>query len=313
MSWIISRISYSAVRGGVLISSPVRASRKPVIDVGDVMLDAFRTFTPDARRTSRRDFVPVSPFAIGVTIHRPSNTDDPERLARIVEALGDLGLACVWPVHPRLRERMKQLDLPANVHCVEPLSYFEMLVALEACRSVITDSGGLQKETYWAKKPCVTVRGETEWVETLDGGWNQLWDPVREIAAIGDSRRRPTTRPGGPFTGTERRSETHCGRRAQASLVMTNLLLIALEFPPIQAAGTFRPLRFLTHLPKFGIRPIVVTFDPDAARRWESACSQSRLRQRRCRAIRRFTCSTWLAIEPDRPAPKARGGTTSEV
>jgi UDP-N-acetylglucosamine 2-epimerase len=152
---------------------------KPVIDVGDVMLDAFQTFTPEARRTARRDFLRGPPFAI-VTIHRQSNADDQERLARIVEALGGLRLACVWPVHPRLGEQMKQRDLPINVHCVAPLSYFEMLVALETCRFVITDSGGLQKETYWARKPCITVRSETEWVETLDGGWNQLWDPVRD-------------------------------------------------------------------------------------------------------------------------------------
>jgi UDP-N-acetylglucosamine 2-epimerase len=164
---------------------------KPVIDVGDVMLDAFQTFAPKARRTARPDFVGASPFVI-VTIHRPSNTDDPERLAHIVEALGKLGLACIWPVHPRLGDRMRQRDLPANVHCVPPLSYFEMLAVLEACRCVITDSGGLQKETYWARKPCITVRSETEWVETLEGGWNQLWDPAREpLQAV--LERRPAT------------------------------------------------------------------------------------------------------------------------
>lgn len=164
---------------------------KRVIDVGDVMLDAFETFMPVAQQSVRPHFPGSSPFAI-VTIHRPSNTDDRERLARIVKALGELRFPCVWPVHPRLGERMKQNDLPANVRCVAPLSYFEMLAALKACSCVITDSGGLQKESYWAKKPCVTARSETEWVETLEGGWNQLWDPLSEpLQSVLD--RQPTT------------------------------------------------------------------------------------------------------------------------
>jgi UDP-N-acetylglucosamine 2-epimerase len=164
---------------------------KPCIDVGDVMLDAFNSFTPDARQMAAPEFLGASQFAI-VTIHRPSNTDNPERLGRIVEELGRLELDCIWPVHPRLSEGLRQGDLPPNLRCVSPLSYFEMLAALQACNCVITDSGGLQKEAYWAKKPCVTVRGETEWVETLDGGWNQLWDQAdRPLRSALD--RKPTT------------------------------------------------------------------------------------------------------------------------
>jgi UDP-N-acetylglucosamine 2-epimerase len=174
---------------------------KPAIDVGDVMLDAFQTFMPEVRRSK---FTRDAPFAI-VTIHRPSNTDDPERLMAIVKALGTLPLTCVWPVHPRLGERLKQGDLPANVRCVPPLSYFEMLAALQACECVITDSGGLQKEAYWATKPCITARDETEWVETLEGGWNQLWNARRQplLSAVDT---RPTTA-WRPLYGNGRASE----------------------------------------------------------------------------------------------------------
>lgn len=148
---------------------------RPVFDVGDVMLDAFETFAPEALHVARPRFIDRTPFAI-VTIHRPSNTDVSQRLNAIITGLSTTGLQCIWPVHPRLRERMKGMDLPSNIQPVEPLSYFEMLASLSACELVVTDSGGLQKETYWAKKPCITARGETEWVETLDGNWNQLWN-----------------------------------------------------------------------------------------------------------------------------------------
>ncbi len=157
---------------------------KPTIDVGDVMLDAFRTFMPQARTSVRPALVDGSPFGL-VTIHRPSNTDDPERLRAILDALASWGERCVWPVHPRLNERMSAIKPPGNVVLVEPLSYFEMLASLDACQLVITDSGGLQKEAYWARKSCITVRDETEWVETLEHGWNQLWDPQQEpLAAV---------------------------------------------------------------------------------------------------------------------------------
>jgi UDP-GlcNAc3NAcA epimerase len=149
---------------------------KPTFDVGDVMLDAFSMFTPVALEQPTPDFVDHQPFAI-VTIHRPSNTDNDGRLRAIIDSLANSGLRCIWPVHPRLKQRMSGFSLPASIVPVEPLSYFQMLTALHHCQLVVTDSGGLQKETYWAKKPCVTVREETEWVETLVGGWNRLWNP----------------------------------------------------------------------------------------------------------------------------------------
>jgi UDP-N-acetylglucosamine 2-epimerase len=163
---------------------------KPVIDVGDVMLDAFETFAPEALQIARPSFVDGTPFAI-VTIHRPSNTDVPARLNAIINGLAEWGIRCVWPVHPRLRSRLQAMTLPTNIQPVEPLSYFEMLASLTACQCVVTDSGGLQKETYWAKKPCITARGETEWIETLENNWNQLWTaeevPLPQLVATSPS------------------------------------------------------------------------------------------------------------------------------
>lgn len=157
---------------------------KPTIEVGDVMLDAFSTFRRHAATLSQPDFIEGGPFAL-ITIHRPSNTESPERLRAILNAMAAWGERCIWPVHPRLSERMRAMTVPPNLVLIEPLSYFEMLASLKACQLVITDSGGLQKEAYWAQKRCITVRDETEWVETLECGWNQLWDPEHfPIAAV---------------------------------------------------------------------------------------------------------------------------------
>jgi UDP-GlcNAc3NAcA epimerase len=154
-----------------------------VHDVGDVMLDAFQFFLEQARRAPA-GASHTSPFALA-TIHRPSNTDSDERLQLILDSLGRLGMPVIWPVHPRNRARLATLKVSANVQCIEPVGYFEMLQLLEGCTGVITDSGGLQKEAHWARRPCITLRGETEWVETLEGGWNVLADVATDdLAAL---------------------------------------------------------------------------------------------------------------------------------
>lgn len=149
---------------------------KPVIDVGDVMLDAFEHFMPIALDTVQHHDLESTDFSI-VTIHRPSNTDDPSRLSTILKRFGEVETTLVWPVHPRMGDKLKAHRVPDNVKLIPPLSYFEMLVALSRCGFVVTDSGGLQKEAYWAQKQCITVREETEWTETLSFGWNRLWNP----------------------------------------------------------------------------------------------------------------------------------------
>ena len=148
-----------------------------VFDVGDVMFDALLQF-----KTKAADVTGIigsnEPFNL-LTIHRPSNTDDPKNLAAIFSAIEHVGTRVVWPIHPRTKKRLEdnKTVTPANLTIIDPLSYFEMIGALRNCVKVLTDSGGLQKEAYWMKKPCITLRTETEWIETLHSNWNILVGP----------------------------------------------------------------------------------------------------------------------------------------
>ena len=142
-----------------------------VFCTGDVMNDAVQLFSAFARSEFLSEI--EEKFAL-LTLHRPVNTDSDKNLIQILEAVRQMGMDVVWPVHPRVKERLNHLDIPQNLKLTEPLSYFEMLAALNRTELVLTDSGGLQKEAYWLKKPCITLREETEWVETLQGSWNQL-------------------------------------------------------------------------------------------------------------------------------------------
>ena len=166
-----------------------------VYDVGDVMLDAFMYYS---ERLQQSEVSPLLPDAANqsfvlVTIHRPSNTDDPKRLQGILDAFGKTGKTYIWPVHPRNKQRLEDLKIPASVLTIAPIGYIDMLGLLNRCTAVITDSGGLQKEAHWAKRPCITIRNETEWTETLAGSWNVLYDPVQQD--IGALLEREQTEP----------------------------------------------------------------------------------------------------------------------
>ncbi len=114
------------------------------------------------------------------TIHRAENTDSPEKLRAILSALHSLSHPVILPIHPRTKARAESYGLehllnPTDKFIpVEPVGYFEMIVLILQSKAVLTDSGGLQKEAYWLQKPCVTIREETEWTETVDEGWNRL-------------------------------------------------------------------------------------------------------------------------------------------
>lgn len=150
---------------------------------GDIMLDAFNLFSGIVKAKYRiTDIIPerVAGNYILLTIHRPVNTDNIDNLSEILAGVGDIQANVVWPVHPRNKEAITKLNIPSNIFIADPFSYFEMMVVLDGAKKVATDSGGLQKEAYWAKKPCVTIRSETEWVETLHDNWNTLASPRRE-------------------------------------------------------------------------------------------------------------------------------------
>jgi UDP-GlcNAc3NAcA epimerase len=164
---------------------------------GDVMAEAVRCYAEIARRRVPLESLTThAPGAYYVaTVHRAENTDDPSRLQGIFEGLGQLALPVILPLHPRTRARLDgTIWIPGNVELREPVGYLAMLTLVQHARAVLTDSGGLQKEAIWLGIPCITLREETEWVETLEGGWNQLVgaDPDRIAAA---ATRRPTGKP----------------------------------------------------------------------------------------------------------------------
>lgn len=171
--------------------------------VGDVMTDVclqMRTAVGSSEPTLPAGLDASGGYLIA-TIHRPENTDDGGRLRDVLEALQALPLPVVLLAHPRLVHRAAGMGLRLTggaVHEVPPLGYADLVRLVLHCRGIVTDSGGLQKEAFLLGVPCTTLRTETEWVETLEGGWNVL-DPdlsqVQELAA----RPAPTVSRGTPY------------------------------------------------------------------------------------------------------------------
>lgn len=168
-----------------------------VVHSGDVMFDATLYAREKAGSASRiLETLKLLPGRYGVcTIHRSENTDNRGRLARIVayvqHAAG--GEPVVFPVHPRTRNALARYGIePKTLVMIDPVGYFDLHRLLGGAKIVLTDSGGLQKEAYFHRVPCVTLRDETEWEETIATGWNRLWttpyfaSPQREIADFGD-------------------------------------------------------------------------------------------------------------------------------
>lgn len=163
--------------------------------VGDVMFDATIALVSRAKKQSKiLEALRLEPGAYAVaTIHRAENTDDPVRFARVIEWLEQAARVnpIVMPVHPRTRRIITEQGVqPAGLRLIEPLGYLDMMQLVHHAVSIFTDSGGLQKEAYFHRVPCVTLRDETEWVETVQAGWNRLWTtpdyaPRREITEYG--------------------------------------------------------------------------------------------------------------------------------
>jgi UDP-GlcNAc3NAcA epimerase len=173
--------------------------RRGVHRVGDVMMDALVQNLARARRLQTARPRPAPRTYYLATLHRQENVDDPGRLASLLGGLGRLPYPTLLPVHPRTRERLRRDGLqPGGVlRLLPPLTYLEMLLMESGARAIFTDSGGVQKEAFILGVPCVTLRGSTEWVETLRGGANRLAgaDPERILAAAeAIERRRPRSR-----------------------------------------------------------------------------------------------------------------------
>jgi UDP-N-acetylglucosamine 2-epimerase len=172
--------------------------------VGDVMADvslAFRDIAAE-RSTVLADLGLDRAGYVAVTAHRAGNVDRPERLARLVDLLAALpavtGCRVIFPAHPRTRDRLEGtllIERLAGVEVIPPLGYLDFLELARNARAILTDSGGVQKEAYLLGVPCVTLRDTTEWVETVDAGWNTLVDLDREAALAALERTPPVERP----------------------------------------------------------------------------------------------------------------------
>jgi UDP-GlcNAc3NAcA epimerase len=187
-------------------------ARRNIVRVGDVMFDAALHYAKKAERVSRvlgklaltgRDYV------LG-TVHRAENTDDPRRLLAIFGALRRLSrdIAVVVPVHPRTHESLARSGWRGceTLRLIEPVGYLDMIMLEKHARLIATDSGGVQKEAFFYRVPCATLRTETEWVELVEAGWNRLVAPFaaadiyRRLLRMLTSFRRPRAAP--DFYGT---------------------------------------------------------------------------------------------------------------
>jgi UDP-GlcNAc3NAcA epimerase len=140
--------------------------------VGDVMYDSVLHYIDLAEKKYRlTDIVPYKQYYLA-TIHRQENTDNISHLKKIFETFGLLDLPVVIPVHPRTRKSLKDINIHENIKIIDPTGYLKMLLLTKNAAKVLTDSGGVQKEAYFLQRPCITLRNETEWIETLENGWN---------------------------------------------------------------------------------------------------------------------------------------------
>jgi UDP-N-acetylglucosamine 2-epimerase (non-hydrolysing)/UDP-GlcNAc3NAcA epimerase len=189
--------------------------------VGDVMVDVARSVQPQA--TARVDLLSKRGLEPGgyvlATAHRAGNVDDRSRLERLVELLLAMPYPVVLPLHPRTHARLRgarlleRLQRGDHMKLTSPLGYVEMAALLSNARAVLTDSGGLQKEAYLAGVRCITLRPSTEWVETVEAGWNTLVDLDVERALEALERDPPNDRP-------ELYGDGHAGERVVAALTL---------------------------------------------------------------------------------------------
>jgi UDP-GlcNAc3NAcA epimerase len=190
----LSSVLFCSTRAGVA-NLRIEGVVEGVHLVGDVMMDAMLAMAEIVKKRSciletlglKEDTYSVA------TLHRAENTDDPDRLREAMLWLEDRAKEhpVVLPLHPRTAAALVRDGLAlSRVRAIEPVGYLDIQRLLGSCVTVFTDSGGLQKEAYFHRKPCITLRDETEWVETVESGWNRLWHgpdfkPRREIEEYG--------------------------------------------------------------------------------------------------------------------------------
>jgi len=219
----INRVVTDHVSTWLLCPSPVSAenlSREGITQgvhiVGDLMCDTLLRAAEIAKGKESivaRLGLPPKGFALA-TIHRASNTDDADILRGLLHALTHAGMPVVFPMHPRCRARVESFGLQdaltnPNLKVIEPVGYLEMVQFLNDAALVLTDSGGLQKEAYWMHVPCITLREESEWIETVSSGWNHIagTSPDKILGFIRDLK-KPAAHP--DFYGAGDAAERIC-------------------------------------------------------------------------------------------------------
>lgn len=187
-----------ALHGGALIPEgfddlgDVDMNRPAVVNVGDVMEDVLRHSVETAKARSRvLETLGLTPKSyLLLTVHRAESTDDPEQFAHIVRRVNEIsaGKTVIFPMHPRTKKAYAAVreKLHDRVRIIEPVGHFDIVMLLANSSLVMTDSGGMQKEAYWLKTPCVTLRDRTEWVETVESGWNVLMKDYRGSHTIAE-------------------------------------------------------------------------------------------------------------------------------
>jgi len=153
-----------------------------VYQVGDVMYDSVLFYAKKAKTIEQKILKQLDLHSKSyylATVHRAENTDKFERLRNIFDGFNNISTSecpTLLPLHPRTKKKLSELGLicPSGVKIIEPVSYLEMIVLEQNAQAILTDSGGIQKEAYWFKVPCITLREETEWVETVQTGWNVI-------------------------------------------------------------------------------------------------------------------------------------------
>ena len=152
--------------------------------VGDVMLDSityYRKLIENKSRTLEELSLSKKPYLL-LTLHREANTDNKDRLKNILDAVSSVSYPVIFPIHPRTKQRIQNFNIRIsdNIHTISPAGYFEFLRMIFHSEKLLTDSGGAQKQAFFLSKPCITLRPNTEWMETIESGWNILVDDNQE-------------------------------------------------------------------------------------------------------------------------------------
>lgn len=177
----LSQWLFTPTESGVANLITEGIDEKGIYQVGDVMYDTIRYYQKNLNSESiiNRLGLQSNEFVL-VTVHRAENTNDRNRLEKIINQLALIGqeTTVVFPMHPRTKNLLNDNDLVKNLKVIEPVGYLDMITLQKHCRLIITDSGGVQKEAFFNNKYCVTVREETEWVELVEHGYNFLANPI---------------------------------------------------------------------------------------------------------------------------------------